>query len=107
MKLNMVGYRLMIRPDEIETKSEGGIVLVQDERLERAASQTGVVVSVGDIAWEAFGPNGTGKPWAKVGDKILFSKHAMRLVQHPETKELLGVLQDEDVIAVITEEDNE
>jgi len=106
VELKAAGYRLIIRPDPVEEMSDGGIVIVQDEKIARAATQTGELIAIGDIAWEAFGPNHSGKPWAKVGDKVLYSKYAAKFFNHPETDEILGLLQDEDIIAVLIEEED-
>lgn len=97
------GHRVLVRMDEPETETESGIVIVTDERLERAGIQRGHILAIGDLAWKAFSKNYDGKPWAKVGDYILISKFAGKWVEDPETKEILSIINDEDVIAVIKE----
>lgn len=89
------GYRVLVKADEIETVSRGGIVIVQDEKLEKAAQQTGIVVGVGHTCWYDE------DPWCKVGDRILFAKYAGRLIVDPDTGEDYMVMNDKDVIIVI------
>lgn len=99
--IEAVGYRILVKKDEIETKTAGGIVLAVDEKLERHKVNTGVVVSVGPCAFKAYGPNYTGGPWCKVGDKIIFSRYAGVIVVDPTTSEEYTLLSDDDVAAVI------
>jgi len=99
-----VGHRVLVKPDDIEDTTAGGIVLIQDERLEKASQVFGTLVAIGDQAWKAFSPDYTGEPWAKVGDRISYSRFAGKNLKDPETKEEFIVMNDEDVVAVITGE---
>jgi co-chaperonin GroES (HSP10) len=101
------GYRVLVKPDDIEKVTKGGIVLVTDEKLERAAQHVGTVVSVGRQAWKAFSKNYDGDAWANVGDRIIYSKYAGKYVKDPETKEQFVILNDEDVVAIVTGEEND
>lgn len=98
--INVTGYRVLVKTEEIEKVTAGGIVLVQDERLEEAGQQFGKVVGLGDDCWT----DSTGQhlnPWCKKGDKILFAKHAGRFVYDPDTKEEYMIMNDTDVLAII------
>ena len=106
--LEVKGYRILVKADELETVTAGGIVLVLDEKLERSGQQFGTVVNVGSDCWAGRSNRGNlveGKAWCKVGDRILFSKHAGRFVYDPETKEELLIMNDDDVLAVVREEE--
>ena len=85
-------YRLKVKPDPIEEVTAGGIILsaVTKER-DQAATVTGVVVAVGDSAFE-------GSPVLKEGDRILFAKYGGLV--HKEDGEEYRFLNDEDLIAV-------
>jgi len=48
------GNRILVKPDPVETKTKSGILLAKDEKLEAAASVTGTVVAVGELAWKEF-----------------------------------------------------
>lgn len=97
------GYRVLVKVDPVEDVSKGGIILAFDEKLEKANQNKGTLVAVGPIAWQAFGHMHTGKPWAKVGDRIIFSKYAGKTVVDPETEEEYRLMQDEDIAATFTE----
>ena len=99
--INVKGYRVLVKADEIEKVTKGGIVLVQDERLEKTLTQFGTVVDIGETCWigEAFK-----NPWCKVGDKIMFSKHSGRFVRETPESEQYLIMNDTDVLAVIGEE---
>ena len=95
------GYRILVKPQEIETVSKGGIVIIandNEERLAEAGQQFGEVVGIGHTCWQ--GEN-MGEPWAAVGDTILFSKYAGKFCYDPETEEKYVVMNDTDVIAII------
>ena len=100
--LKVRGYRILVDPEEIEKVTAGGIVLVQDERLEASGQQFGVVVGIGSTCW-TDGEGNPREPWCSVGDKILFAKHAGRFVYDPETKKEYQIMLDTDVLAVVTE----
>ena len=71
----------------VEEKTEGGIIMYskqEDMTRDQFAQTIGTIVAVGSTAWKAydrFNPV-TGdeladwKPWAAVGDKVLFAKYA-------------------------------
>lgn len=112
-----LGHRLVVHRDPVEeTYGEMGIIMhsqEQSKKLEAANAQLGIVVAVGPDAWKAYrmiddnGVEKNGKPWAKVGDYVLFSKYAGKNVIDPFTpnNEDLVVLNDEDVICIITPEE--
>lgn len=94
--LTPTGYRVLIKPDPLEEKSEGGILIVhQDERLARAGTQTGTLVAVGKTAW-ADSP----EPWCSVGDHVIYAKYAGKIVTDPDTAEEYMIVNDEDVLAI-------
>lgn len=103
--IKMRGYRLLVKPKKIETVSSGGIVVVlegtNEERLEEAGQQFGIVVSIGPTCWAT---EELGDPWCEEGDMILFSRHAGRFVYDPDNEDdKYMVINDTDVIAVIGE----
>ena len=101
----MKGYRLLVDIDPIEKVTKGGIVLVQDEKMEAAGQQFGTVISIGHTCWTNADGEVKVEPWCKVGDRILFARHAGRFVYDPfDRKEEFMVMNDTDVIAVIDKE---
>lgn len=104
MAIEAVGYRVVVKPDPVKEKSQGGIILATDEKLERAAISVGTVVALGPIAFMAFKPYEG--PWVNPGDKVAYAKYAGKWVADPEfpddkDKELL-VLNDEDIVCKLT-----
>lgn len=97
----MVGYRLLVLPDPVETTSKGGIVIVTDEKLEKAGQQKGVVVSIGPECWKT--PEGHWGRWVEEGDRILFAKNSGRLIIDTDTGIEYMVLNDTDVLARLHE----
>lgn len=110
--IRVTGHRLLVKEDPVETKI-GSIYIVQDEKLERATAQHGVIVAVGPDCWKAYrkidedGIERNGDPWAKVGDYVIFARHAGRFIVDPVTDEQYLIMNDGDIIGVITEGANE
>jgi co-chaperonin GroES (HSP10) len=96
--LKVVGHRILILPDEIEKQTQSGILIVPNEKLERAAMDRGTIVGIGQNAWKAFDD---GEPWASVGDKIYYARHSGRFVKDMDTDVEYVLINDEDVQVVI------
>ena len=92
------GHYILILPDEVEKKSKGGIILV-DETIETKERETteGTLVAVGDIGWAEFGD---GKSWANVGDRVCFGKFAGRDMTGVDGGRYI-LANAEDVLAVL------
>lgn len=94
------GYRIVVQPEDDEKKTEGGIIIPSKERAEQ---EIGKLVAVGDLAWS---DHGDGTPWAKVGDRVLYSKYGGKIIDDPGSGIRYRILNDEDVYCVI-ESDSE
>lgn len=100
------GHRLLVKPfkaaevdEQLKRAKALGIQLVQEnERREDAGITKGVVMSIGPTAWKDF----QSEPWCKVGDTIIYAKHAPFFVEDCDNV-VYGLLNDADVIAVIKE----
>lgn len=101
-----VGYRVMVKPDDVELTTPGGIVLALDENIEKHAQVHGTVVAYGSQAWLAtqLDENGTsvGEPWVNVGDRVLYSKYGGKTVIDPANGEEFVMLNDVDILARIS-----
>ena len=102
-----VGYRVLVHQENYDEKDdvfrsarEAGIEIVKDKYTRYQESvDVGVVVALGATAWKE-----QGHPWAKVGDRIVFAKHAGKKIEDPDDKDKHYVLlNDDDVQAIITE----
>lgn len=92
------GYRLLVKADEVEIVSKGGIVVVaslESEKMERAAQTNGTLVAIGNEAWKGDAP------WAKIGDRVTYIRHAGKLISDPSTEEDYLIINDEDVLSII------
>jgi len=91
------GHRVLVLPEEVKEKTDGGIYLPQQAKdREQAAVIVGTLVAVGPQAWDGFGD---GKPWAGVGDDVIFAKYGGAVVKGIDGKEY-RILNDEDIVGV-------
>ena len=107
MALKVCGHRVMIRPQEITKKTESGIIIEygENEKLEKAGMTRGTIEQVGEDAWKTMYINGyQPAPWCKVGDEVIHAKYIGFEVTDPVTNETFRIVNDEDVIVVISKE---
>jgi co-chaperonin GroES (HSP10) len=107
------GHRLVVKPFKLsevdkvyERAMNAGLEIVRNnQKREDQSVDKGTVLAIGPTAWqtESLG----GQPWCKVGDTILFAKFSPKWVEDPDTKDQLGILNDEDVVAVLEEKKDE
>ena len=71
--INPVGWRILIKPQEVKKVSKGGILLTTEVSAEREqmGNTTGVVVAMGGQCY-----SDESSPWCAVGDKVIFAKYA-------------------------------
>lgn len=106
--LEVVGHRVLIKPQHFaEELSDGALkgfkLDVGDEwKRERAATVIGTIMGVGPNAWLGFD---NGDPWAKVGDRVYYAKYSGKTVEEDDV--LYIVCNDEDIIAIVHDEENE
>jgi len=98
-----VGHRVLVKPFDVETKTDFGIIIITDEAREFAAQEYGTIVEVGPDAWKDFGE----RPWAEVGDKVIYSKYGGKIVRAPKSNDKYVILNDEDILAKLIIEVNE
>ena len=91
------GHRVLVKVDEIEEKTSGGIIMVNTDK-QTEANIFGTLVAVGPTAWKAFDD---GEAWANVGDKVAFAKYGGFVIEDPENGEKFRLLNDEDITCVI------
>lgn len=95
MSLVPVLHRIIVKPEDVETKTSSGIILAINEKAERKAVEKGKVVSIGDTAFKDF----KAEVIPVIGDTIYFAKYAGKEIQ--DNGEPLIVLNDEDVICIV------
>lgn len=111
--LTATGHHVLLKQNKVVKKTGltkldelGFEAQYEDERLNQNAVQLGVIVSIGPTAWECFGPNFTGKPWADIGDTVFFPRHCGAYIEDPETGENFVLMTDSDIQVIISEGDN-
>lgn len=93
-KIRPLGDRLVVEPQELETKTKGGILI--PDTADKDKPMRGKVVAIGGGKYY----DGKLQPLqVKVGDEVLFGKYAGTNVKLNE-KELL-VMREEDVMGVL------
>lgn len=90
------GFRILVRPIEVEAKSAGGIIVATDKEVDR--------MNMGQVECEVvhLGPmafSGRGEPWCAVGDTIICRKYA-GLVVKGKDEVLYRLIDDLDVCGV-------
>lgn len=97
--LEPLGYRVMIRPKDLEQVTEGGIVIPDSaHKRGKAATQEGVVVALGSQAYSEVK-----EPWCKVGDHVLYAKYGGTRIKDPATEAEYVMINDDDVLCKIGE----
>ncbi|AAS11425.1 MULTISPECIES: co-chaperone GroES [Treponema] len=87
MKVKPLGDRVLVKPDAVETKTAGGII-IPDTAQEK--TQRGVVVAVGDDKE---------KIKVSVGQKVIHDKYAGTQIQIDGVDHL--ILKSNDLVAVV------
>lgn len=115
------GNRVIVRPDDIEEVTPGGIVIPKTEADKHALAQSiGVLVAVGPDAWNhvtekvyrnidntlrlaEVHKRGYSEPFAEVGARVAFAKYGGLQVEGADG-ETYRILNDEDITAVVSSE---
>lgn len=99
MTIKAVSFRILVQPDEVETTTAGGLVLAVDEKMEKNAQTSGIIVDIGEDAFVAYRPK-TQYCGLSVGDRVHYPKYAGKWIRDTVTKEEFLAINDEDIIAV-------
>jgi len=98
--IEALGNRVIIKPDDIEKVTDGGIVIAQTTnyvREEKAATSTGTVIDYGPAAW--LDPLMGGEPWVDRGDQVVFARYAGKFVIDPDDGAEYVVINDDAIQA--------
>ena len=99
------GFYVLVKQEKVEeTYGESGIVIhasEQAKRLSQNAIYYGEVVDIGETAWydytHKYGQK-VAEPWAKIGDRVVFTKHGGRHIELPGSDEEYVVVRDGDIL---------
>lgn len=99
--INPTEYKVLIRPEQVEDRTKGGIIIPeQAKERDQYAQMHGVLVAVSPLAftYEQWPDDGL-KP--KAGDRVLFAKYAGATVKGEDGVDY-RIVNDRDVAAVLT-----
>lgn len=111
MKLKPTGYYILVKMEEVEITSEGGIVLAtaNEHQREQNGHDVGTIVSIGPTAFcgfqgcDAETPDGRAAQWGcAVGDKVEFNRYEGKVPRYEEFQDY-RIIQDAHIIGVIGE----
>lgn len=106
--LKPTGWRILVRPVKIETKSAGGIVLPESvKQAKEHLRYVGQVVAMGPLCYlhDKFGGD---QPWCTVGDWIAYGQYAGQemLVKIDDGIEKLRIINDDEVLCTMPSPDS-
>lgn len=106
-----LGRKILVKQQELEKVSKGGIILeYENEKLEKAGITVGEIVAQGPYCWKTYstvdreGIVRDGEPQTQVGDQVYFAKHAGAFITDPVTNEEFVLIFEDDIHCVIREE---
>ena len=101
--LQPILHRIILKLDDIEKKTESGIILAVDEKRERKAVEVGTVVSVGPTSFKDYGET---PDIVKVGDRVYIAQYSGKTIKDTDGVEYT-VVNDEDLICILQEDKDE
>ena len=109
MAITPLLHRIIVKQHKLEDTNKEyrkardiGIIIPEHEDNKRAQAgvDKGIVVSIGPTAYRDFN---TDIP-IKVGDTVAFARFSGKMIADPKDEEEYVALNDEDIVAVLTEE---
>lgn len=98
--IHPVGHRVLVLPEQVEEKSEGGIIIhhgTQQAREEMAQIKA-TVIELGSTAY-ADQP----KAWCEAGNRVVIGKYSGLLYKGADDKQY-RIINDLDVVSIIEKE---
>lgn len=108
--INPAGHRVLVLV-ETETEDEKALAAIKNKdgkslvmpgtvkERHHLAQMAGVAVAIGKTAWVDF----KSEPWAKVGDRVMFSKYSGVILRGKDDKQY-RMVNDEDIVAILDSE---
>jgi len=106
MNFHPEGTKLLIKADRTEKITKGGIILPETSRDQSQYKVTmATVMAIGpDAVCNFTGPVSKQKRSVQIGDRILFTRYGGAYVYTEDRESDLRIIQDQDVLALITDE---
>lgn len=98
--INPKGPRVLVLPDEVETKTASGIITSVGAAAmrEELAQVDGIVIAMGNTCY-----HDQPDPWCKVGDRVIFGKYS-GIIRDGKDGKKYRVINDLDVVATLDKE---
>lgn len=95
-----IEYNVLIKQDEVEEKTSGGVFIPGQEQDRQKHAQTrGEIVAMSPMAF-SFDDWPQGEPKPELGQRVVFGRHAGTFVEGVDGNEY-RVVKDKDVVAVM------
>src|SRR3990167_5931570 len=92
-------FKVLVRPDKVEEKTKGGIILAQETReRDQAASTAGEIIAISPLAFTYADWPVTSNP-PQVGDRVLFGRYAGMTIKGTDGEEY-RLVNDKDIAGV-------
>ncbi len=95
--IQLLLHHILVKLDDIETKTQSGIILAVDEKKERKAVEYGTVVQIGPTAFLDYGRS---PDILKEGDRISLNRYSGKSVVDSDGSEYV-VVNDQDVLCIV------
>lgn len=94
-----IEYRCLVRPDEVESKTKGGILLPDQHRAQAQMAQVqGELVAMGELACTVDGTPWPDRP--RIGDRVMIARYAGLEADGADGRKY-RVINDRDIAAVL------
>ncbi|CAB4212748.1 GroS Co-chaperonin GroES (HSP10) [uncultured Caudovirales phage] len=99
-----LGYRVSILMDKSEEKIGSIFIPEKTRMLSDESSETGTILELGPLAYRGLANGESKEPWVKPGDRVYFKAYGGQKFSF-ESGRKIRIVNDEDIIALISEED--
>ena len=90
-----VGHRILLKPDEVGEKTNGGIIIPEEtRRREQLPEVVCTVIAMGPTCYND--PSHGKEPWCKIDDRVHIVKHSAVLIKVNDEDHF--VINDEDIL---------
>jgi chaperonin GroES len=96
MSIKLLTHHVLIKLDELEVKTESGIILAIDEKRERKAVEYGIVLQIGPTAYKDIGLDSCP---LSIGDHVCILRYSGKSVKDGEDEFL--IVNDEDILCIV------
>ena len=87
--------KVIVLPDEVETKTQGGIILPEDaQEKEQVATTRGILIAASPAAYAGYSEFPESVP--KVGQRVIFTRYGGKVFEGTDGKQY-RMIEDEDV----------